>query len=270
MLMHKLSFNPHIVWADTDGFHVFGYGKRYYHYLPPNGNRKQWGRDSNIPGIHHFNKVVVATPNSSNGRRYDLIRPSVYGVITVNDQNITSLVFYRDNHKTYRDTFWSHDTTRPIVKNDSGRVIGQVPPTANYDQFDDLRVFSWGFTFMFEKKDVSRLYRFGKPYDRELGHVSCTDAKFSPNGKTVAIAVRDGIKFISTDSLIEQCAPETEAKLEKWDEYGIASGYCGSVLKVDRELSIDGLHVHHLAFSVDGCTLAAVTKCHKLVVWDVD
>lgn len=267
MLVKKLKFNPHVVWADADGFHVFGYGNRHYHYLTPDGKSHSWVRNAYgeaFAGIHHFNKVVIGTPPVGCEARYELVHHSVLGVLEKR-AGVINLAYFHSQHQVFQKMFWAQ-FTRPIVENEAGKVITQIPHTANYDSHGDSRVFAWGNTFAFEHGRVGRPYRFGVPYNRDEGHVSCNDAKFSPNGSQVAIAVKDGIKFVSTESLIHQVKCED---LEKLKVNGIVTGFDGKLLKVDRELS-SKMNIHFLAYSLDGCTLAAITTCRNLVIWDMD
>lgn len=259
MRMQKLKFNPHVVWADTDGFHVFGYGRGNYCYLAPDGECRQWLRNqaanaNNVPGIHHFNHV---RKNQGTGN-YELMRIGVYGILSRKETSV-GLTFFGASHPFMSQWFWTGLGGRPIQNRDGFR-IGMIPLTANFDltNYDDKEIaaFAWGNTFLFENHRLeSRVYKFYNGDPRLLAQqrldvlpLSCTDAKFSPDGTQLAIAVKDGIKFVSVNTIRDM--PEQ--------------------LPVERELAITGLNVHHMAYSLDGCTLAAVTKCHKLVVWDVD
>jgi WD40 repeat protein len=122
--------------------------------------------------------------------------------------------------------------------------VGQIPITANFDRYENNIVFAWGTTCVL--KTDTNLAR----YELEIDIIDhklnkCYDAKFSPDGKTVAVAVGNMIKFIDVNT-------------RNW---------------LDKCFTMpDDCHVHHLSYSKDGLTLAGVTAKpkHQLIVWDMD
>jgi WD40 repeat protein len=238
MLIHKLKFNPHVVWSKDNEFHVFGYCNGNYHYLNANSSKAAlWDRSRFIYGypanVHHFNKVV----KSANW--VELVRYGVYAVLS-NELNLTFAEFtteqYSNQHSIIKETF--PVGYRTIEKEEDGKTY-IVQTTANFDKRDNDYVFAWGSSLVHERNGKCRIIK--EPYQREQGHVSVTDAKFSPNGDKIAVAVKDGIRFLDPESL--QC---------------------------ERELSVQGYKIHFLSYSEDGLTIAAITTCRKLIIWDID
>lgn len=248
MLIHKLKFNPHVVWSKNNSFHVFGYCNSFYHYLNVNtGELLTWNHGSFSYGlpttnVHHFNKVLKEVDVVDGSEYVSLIRYGVYGTLSkrckIKGQKINGLYlhFTHSQHSVIKQTFPVGYRT---VENGGDSKSYIIQNTANFDKRDNDYVFAWGSSLVHERSGKCRIIK--EPYLREQGHVSVTDAKFSPNGDKIAVGVKDGIRFLDPESL-----------------------------QLERELSIPGCKVHFLSYSEDGLTIAAITTCRKLIIWDVD
>jgi hypothetical protein len=234
MISTGLNFNPHLVWAGVDGFYVFGYSNGYYHYRTPDGKKSRWiATRTRHP--HHFNHAH-SHQMASGG--FDLIRRGCYATIDASG----FLIFNNADHTEFKRAFsWSAAGRQPVLE--GSNQLGLVPLTANYheDNYGNV-LYAWGrrLAFVGEK---SKIYKLDK---------TCTDAKFSPCGRQIAVAVDDGIKFADTSTIVD--SPPGKNLL----------------FPQTMELSITGQRPHHLSYSLDGLVLASVTKCRKLVIWDVD
>lgn len=235
MLIHKLKFNPHVVWHRNGGFHVFGYINNHYHYLSINdGVSKTWERNQvagTIQGSYrsvcHFNKVIQKEDIVT------LIRYGTYGVLTDHEKNLR---FTTVHHDILNEVFPLNGNMRKC----NTPEVTYIPSSANFDRFGDAHIFAWGTSFVHERANgETRLIR--QPYERDAGHVSCTDAKFSPDGNKIAVSIKDSVQFRDTQTL-----------------------------EVERELSMEGHKIHFMSYSEDGCTLGTITTCRKLIIWDVD
>lgn len=239
MLIQNLRFNPHVVWAKNGDFHIFGYINNNYHYHRlSDGFTKTWYKRT-VPsqqigrlqdGVNHFNKVAHKDENT-----VDFMR---YGIYANFDHTTNHLVFINGHHDLLQKTFPLNGFLRrsDVMK---ANKINAIASSANFDNFEDRLVFAWGDSFLYETPTDAILIK--QEYTRENGRSSCTDAKFSPDGKKIAVSVKDGIKFLYSNNL-----------------------------ELERELFVKDCKIHFMSYSEDGLTIAAITTCRKCIVWDVD
>jgi hypothetical protein len=222
MIVKHIGFNPHLVWAQKDGFHVWGYGGvldydiRLYKYLAPNYPIKTIQDSTFFP--LRFNHVV---PNEKNL----ILTASTYHVSIPHDylpysyHNILENLIFSVTHPSVTCAFIEVYKKR------------KIPTTANFDRHDDNIVFAWGKSLFLSSKK-------GDYYLQTES--SCTDAKISPDGETLAYSVGNFVYFMDIST---------------------------KVIKYTMDLN---KRILHLAYSLDGLTIAAITASKQLFIWDID
>jgi hypothetical protein len=226
MILQKLNFNAHIIWAREDGFHVFGYSgatggwmhrndegivpeHREYRYKHPKHKDSVSFFRATRP-LCHFNGYMPLGDSSV------LFGQRTYAILT--DQ----LAFFNGANKLDRCTQMA-ERLSGYPKN---KVYG-IPPTANFDLNDKKLVFAWGKSLWVN----GELTKTEKP---------CCDARISPDGETLAIIVGTVIRFIDLGTNLVR--------------YELDTGY----------------KLHYLSYALDGLTIGAITKCRKMVIFDVE
>jgi hypothetical protein len=238
MITQTLDFNPHLVWAMEDGFHLWGYKgsafltpnhRRIYCYLKPNSFISL--KDEVCDNVRHFNHVI---PHKDHlillHHRYYLSQPYKNGELEVTEEM----------HNVIKDTFqnihskWGKANQVQItsmVEHKEGRYRSwthylRPPRCANFDINATHTVLAWGRSLMIN----NHYFMMDK---------SCTDAKISPDGGTVAVSTGTTVMFMDINTKMIKHTMELNRKID------------------------------HLAYSLDGLTIAAITN-RQLIIWDVE
>ena len=241
MITYKLNFNPHVVWAQQDGFHVFGYKykrgydfvDKIYNYRIPAGNIFEYSTNEHVPTFH-FNHVSVRELENSNNIIVFLLHFNHYARID-NNQPRPSCIFFTDSTLGVMNDIFQDQ-----------RIGGKtIPTTANFDHNSEYVVFAWGSSlrindYQISPEPASFVLRTRGTTTKLRGSSACTDAKISPDGNTLAYAVGPEIRFMDIHTKEHKHTLSTNDK------------------------------VHFLAYSLDGLTLAAITTTKKLIIWDVE
>jgi hypothetical protein len=228
MIVKKLDFVPQLVWADKDGFWLFG--------------NKLHACDSPFRVIEHF--YVLQTPSRTittlgHGSVFDfnhvkngkLISSSIAVASKISDIKDGEYLhcYTQYDNRPKEDDFWVlYRNFRNYHKPNYCKE--NIPhEDAKYDYNGKYLVIAWGNNIWINN------FRM-----RTSATQRGSDIKISPDQSTIIYSTNNFLNIMDIDS------------------------------KVVKQTLDCGSRIIHLAYALDGLTMAAITRKSELVIWDVE
>lgn len=238
MITTELNFMPFIVWAEEDGFHIFGYKDKVrdmhvYCHQQPSGEQTLYN--------YHFPDKYLYFSHVYVSQWYTYLIHHRNGYFCLGE-TMLPLTLIKRKHWDMEYAFnirlsqvrKSHpliigktlNTCYDVNESSMSSLCHTIPPQiSRYDYNDDHLVFACNNNLWINNYVIPT----GKP---------CKNIKISPDGKTIAFGSGTKINFM-----------DIETKLIKY--------------------TLNYQYIQYFAYSLDGLTLAVISD-NNLIVWDME